>query len=80
MITAGYLNRCLAALEALYNSHERIIHPDSMIGVTGCIVKDVDGDEFIYLNSGLAALNVGHCHPKVRALSCHVFSSWNAKL
>jgi len=32
---------------------------------SGCIIKDVDGNEFIDFNSGLAVLNVGHCHPKV---------------
>jgi len=32
---------------------------------SGCIVRDVDGNEFIDFNSGLAVLNVGHCHPKV---------------
>ncbi|KPV61564.1 MAG: Glutamate-1-semialdehyde 2,1-aminomutase [Candidatus Bathyarchaeota archaeon BA1] len=31
----------------------------------GCIVRDVDGNEYIDLNSGLVCLNVGHCHPKV---------------
>lgn len=31
----------------------------------GCIVKDVDGNEYIDFNSGLACLNVGHNHPKV---------------
>jgi 4-aminobutyrate aminotransferase len=31
----------------------------------GCIVKDVDGNEYIDFNSGLACLNVGHCHPTV---------------
>jgi len=30
-----------------------------------CIVKDVDGNEYIDLNSGLLCLNVGHCHPRV---------------
>jgi len=33
----------------------------------GCIVKDVDGNEFIDFNSGLVCLNVGHNHPKVIA-------------
>lgn len=32
---------------------------------SGCIVRDVDGNEFIDFNSGLAVLNVGHSHPKV---------------
>ncbi len=31
----------------------------------GCIVTDVDGNEYIDFNSGLICLNVGHCHPKV---------------
>jgi 4-aminobutyrate aminotransferase len=31
----------------------------------GCVVKDVDGNEYIDFNSGLACLNVGHNHPKV---------------
>ena len=30
-----------------------------------CVVKDVDGNEYIDFNSGLACLNVGHNHPKV---------------
>ncbi|MGD0978497.1 MAG: acetyl ornithine aminotransferase family protein [Candidatus Bathyarchaeia archaeon] len=33
----------------------------------GCIVKDVDGNEFIDFNSGLVCLAVGHNHPKVVA-------------
>jgi len=31
----------------------------------GCIVTDVDGNEFIDLNAGLAVCNVGHSHPRV---------------
>jgi len=33
----------------------------------GCIVKDVDGNEYIDFNSGLVCMNVGHNHPKVVA-------------
>ena len=32
---------------------------------SGCIVRDVDGNEFIDFNSGLAVMNVGHSHPRV---------------
>ncbi len=32
---------------------------------SGCIVKDVDGNEFIDFNSGLAVLAVGQSHPRV---------------
>jgi 4-aminobutyrate aminotransferase len=30
-----------------------------------CIVKDVDGNEYIDLNAGIACMSVGHCHPRV---------------
>jgi 4-aminobutyrate aminotransferase len=30
-----------------------------------CIVKDVDGNEYIDLNAGIACMNVGHNHPKI---------------
>jgi 4-aminobutyrate aminotransferase len=33
----------------------------------GCIVRDVDGNEYIDFNSGLVCLNVGTNHPKVVA-------------
>jgi 4-aminobutyrate aminotransferase len=32
---------------------------------SGCIVKDVDGNEFVDFNSGLVVLAVGHSHPRV---------------
>lgn len=31
----------------------------------GCIVKDVDGNEYIDFNSGICVMNVGHCHPSI---------------
>ena len=30
-----------------------------------CVVRDVDGNEYIDLNAGIACMNVGHGHPKV---------------
>jgi 4-aminobutyrate aminotransferase len=30
-----------------------------------CLVRDVDGNEYIDLNAGIACMNVGHNHPKV---------------
>lgn len=36
-----------------------------------CIVRDVDGNEYIDLNAGIACMNVGHNHPKVvEAIKC----------
>jgi len=40
-------------------------YPLVIDGGKGCIVRDVDGNEYIDFNSGLVCLNVGHNHPKV---------------
>jgi 4-aminobutyrate aminotransferase len=40
-------------------------YPLAIDSAEGCIVKDVDGNEYIDFNSGLVCLNVGHRHPKV---------------
>jgi len=40
-------------------------YPLVIEGGKGCILRDVDGNEYIDFNSGLACLNVGHNHPKV---------------
>ncbi|OYT62507.1 MAG: aspartate aminotransferase family protein [Thermofilum sp. ex4484_15] len=31
----------------------------------GFIVEDVDGNKYLDFNSGIAVMNIGHCHPKV---------------
>ncbi len=31
----------------------------------GCIIEDIDGNEYVDFNAGLGAMNVGHCHPEV---------------
>ena len=40
-------------------------YPLVIEGGKGCILRDVDGNEYIDFNSGLVCLNVGHNHPKV---------------
>jgi 4-aminobutyrate aminotransferase len=40
-------------------------YPLVVESAVGCIVRDVDGNEYIDFNAGLACLNVGHRHPKV---------------
>jgi len=40
-------------------------YPLVIEGGKGCIVRDVDGNQYIDFNSGLVCLNVGHNHPKV---------------
>ncbi|MGE5322328.1 MAG: acetyl ornithine aminotransferase family protein [Actinomycetota bacterium] len=33
----------------------------------GCVVEDVDGNEFLDFSSGIAVCSTGHCHPEVVA-------------
>jgi 4-aminobutyrate aminotransferase len=42
-------------------------YPLVVESANGCVVKDVDGNEYIDLNAGIACMNVGHGHPKVVA-------------
>ena len=51
--------------ETLISSSYARSYPLVVESGKGCIVKDVDGNEYIDLNSGLLSLNVGHLHPKV---------------
>lgn len=40
-------------------------YPLAIQSARGCIIRDVDGNEYVDFNSGLVCLNVGHNHPKV---------------
>jgi len=59
---------------AFVKKDEQFISPSSaryyplvVESASGCVVKDVDGNEYIDLNAGIACMNVGHSHPKVVA-------------
>ena len=41
-------------------------YPLVVEGAKGNIVKEVDGNEFIDMNAGLAVCSVGHGHPKLK--------------
>ncbi len=41
------------------------LYPLAIDSAAGCIVRDVDGNEFIDFNSSLGTANVGHSHPKI---------------
>jgi 4-aminobutyrate aminotransferase len=51
--------------ERLISSSYGRFYPLVVESAKGCIVKDVDGNEYIDFNSGLACMNVGHSHPSV---------------
>ena len=40
-------------------------YPVVVESAEGCIVRDVDGNEYIDFNSGLVVMNIGHAHPKL---------------
>src|SRR5437868_13828609 len=50
----------------------------------GCILRDVDGNEYIDFSSGIYVTTLGHCHPKVSEavarhastlMNCHDFTT-----
>ncbi len=50
----------------------------------GCVLKDVDGNEYIDFSSGIYVTGLGHCHPKISEavakyantlMNCHDFST-----
>jgi 4-aminobutyrate aminotransferase len=51
--------------ESLISSSYSRYYPLVIESGDGCIVRDVDGNEYIDFNSGLVCLNVGHRHPKI---------------
>lgn len=53
---------------------ERLISPSYTRGYPmiakkgrGCIIEDVDGNEFLDFSAGIAVTSTGHCHPEVSA-------------
>jgi 4-aminobutyrate aminotransferase len=59
-------------LGRLFRKDERFVsssygrsYPLVIESASDCIVVDVDGNEYIDFNSGIACMNVGHNHPRV---------------
>jgi len=51
--------------ETLAPYNRPFYYPLVVAGGKGAIIRDVDGNEYIDLNSGLGVLNLGQCHPRV---------------
>jgi len=43
----------------------RRFHPLFIDSGSGCLIKDVDGNEYIDFDSGASCLNLGHCHKEI---------------
>ena len=50
----------------------------------GCMMRDVDGNEYIDFSSGIYVTTLGHCHPKIseavakyakQMMNCHDFTT-----
>lgn len=42
-------------------------YPVEFVSGSGCVLRDVDGNEYLDFLAGIAVNNVGHCHPRVVA-------------
>lgn len=55
------------------------LFPVSFESGEGCILRDVDGNEYIDFSSGIYVTTLGHCHPKVtEAIATHAANLVNA--
>ena len=58
----------LAELQALEREHAAptyVRSPVEFVRGSGCVLWDVDGEEYLDFLAGISVLNVGHCHPRV---------------
>jgi 4-aminobutyrate aminotransferase-like enzyme len=59
----SYHDRCTKYFKGL--SGQVKLFPVSFESGNGCILRDVDGNEYIDFSSGIYVTTLGHCHPKV---------------
>lgn len=53
-------------------------YPVAIVEAKGAVIKDVEGKEYIDCHGGYAAVNVGHCHPRVvKALQEQAAKVWH---
>ena len=77
MISRIYHSRILTELpgpkaRALIEADERVTSPSlprayplAVDHAQGCLVTDLDGNEFLDFAAGVAVCSTGHCHPRV---------------
>jgi 4-aminobutyrate aminotransferase-like enzyme len=72
-----YHTRCSRYFKGL--SGQVKLFPVSFESGEGCILRDVDGNEYIDFSSGIYVTSLGHCHPKVsEAIAKHAHTLMNA--
>ena len=78
----AYHNRCTQYFKGL--SEQVKLFPVAFDSGQGCVLRDVDGNDYIDFSSGIYVATLGHCHPKVseaiaeyakRLMNCHDFTT-----
>jgi 4-aminobutyrate aminotransferase-like enzyme len=77
-----YHDRCTKHFKGL--SSQVKLFPVTFESGVGCMLRDVDGNEYIDFSSGIYVTTLGHCHPKVSEatakyartlMNCHDFTT-----
>src|SRR5262245_40513813 len=77
-----YHSRCTKHFKGL--SGQVKLFPVAFESGNGCILRDVDGNEYIDFSSGIYVATLGHCHPKISEviakyaltlMNCHDFTT-----
>lgn len=78
----AYHDRCTKHFKGL--SSQVKLFPVTFESGVGCMLRDVDGNEYIDFSSGIYVTTLGHCHPKVSEatakyartlMNCHDFTT-----
>ncbi|MFA9478472.1 aspartate aminotransferase family protein [Phycisphaerales bacterium AB-hyl4] len=70
-------DRCTKYFKGL--SGQVKLFPVSFESGNGCVLRDVDGNEYIDFSSGIYVTTLGHCHPKIsEAIAKHASTLMNA--
>jgi len=72
-----YHQRCTKYFKGL--SGQVKLFPVAFESGSGCVLRDVDGNEYIDFSSGIYVTTLGHCHPKIsEAIARHARTLMNA--
>ena len=72
-----YHSRCTKYFKGL--SGQVKLMPVAFESGEGCVLRDVDGNEYIDFSSGIYVTTLGHCHPKIsEAIAKHARTLMNA--
>jgi len=81
-LSKEYHDRCTKHFKGL--SSQVKLFPVTFESGVGCLLRDVDGNEYIDFSSGIYVTTLGHCHPKVSEatakyartlMNCHDFTT-----